>query len=187
MIRLLFSTILSATLAPQALATTGWDRHELDILGKYRIHGANGASSVHRIDSTGQCIGPAVCGTIDATGVWNGLRGPPDYALAGSRLAIRYPNPAANAANCFLIQIDDGTVVGPLTASAFERAVAGIKLEWQTPVTAAEQFQRSVWLAGCVALIAVAGLAAGVSLWTWRLLAGVPRSARPSGAGNGAG
>lgn len=164
MIRLLLSAILSATLASQALATTGWDRHELDILGRYRIHGANAASFVHRIDSKGQCIGPALCGTLDATGVWNGFHSPPDYAITDSHLVIRYPNPEAGIANHFSIHIDDGSVVGPLTAREVEQSFANTELKWRKPETAADRFQRAVWFAGLLGLAVVAGLAAGLSL-----------------------
>lgn len=170
MIRLLFSVILTATLASQAFATTGWDRHEVDIVGKYRIHGANGASFVHRIDTKGQVTGPALCGTLDATGTWNGLYSPPDYAVAGSRLFIRYPNLDAASANCFSIHIDDGSIDGPITAREFEQAFANTELKWRTPATAADQFHRAVWIAGLLALVVVAGLVVGLSLIVRRLI-----------------
>jgi hypothetical protein len=170
MTRLLFSTILTATLASQALATTGWDRHEVDIVGKYRIQGANGASFVHRIDTKGQVTGPALCGTLDATGKWNGLYSPPDYVVAGPRLFIRYPNLDAATANHFSIHIDDGSIVGPLTARECEQAFANPELKWRTPETAADQFHRAVWIAGLLALVVVAGLVLGLSLFVRRLI-----------------
>ena len=171
MVRLLISAILTAALPWQALATTGWDRHQVDILGTYRIQGKNGANFVFRLDERGQCVEPALCGTLDANGAWMGLGCPPDYAITNSHIVIRYPNLDATSdkPNHFLVQIADGTVVGPLTATVFEQTspLAKAKLKWKTPATAADTFQRFAWSALSLTIVLVAGLSLGL-YWIWK-------------------
>ena len=77
---------LCAVLCTDAYATSGWDNHQIDVDGQYRIHGKRGESFVQRLDNTGRPIDPPLCSTRDHSG----LHGPPDYAVTSTHLVLRY-------------------------------------------------------------------------------------------------
>jgi len=133
------------SLPSTALATTGWDRHDTQIVG-FRIHGANGSSFVHHASSD-ISREPALCGTLGAKGMFLGLFGPPNYAVIDTHIAVRYSVATANAPpNHFLIRIVDGQVTGPLTDTEFMKLpiVSKAAIKWKTPLTAADRFHRFV-------------------------------------------
>lgn len=165
--RPVITVLLLIALPSPAFATTGWDRHRVDILGKYRIHGVNGQSYVHRIDSEGQCIEPPLCNTLDASGVLV-FYSPPDYAVTKSHIVIRYPSlDGAEKPNHFLIWIADGNVVGPFTTEEFKRSsvFADAEGKWKSPATAADRFQRVIWFMLTSTLLVFFGIAMVSFLW----------------------
>jgi hypothetical protein len=137
---ILLITVLA--FAPSAaLATSGWDRHDVKV-GNYRIHGKNGGSYVHRIAADGTLSQPPLCSNLNGNHRHFGLGCPPDYAVTNTHIAVRYPIHGSRNAepNHFLIRIADDHVTGPLSLPDFlilpDVDVAA--LEWETPATPSE-------------------------------------------------
>ena len=157
MSRTLFLIIGLLCLPSAALATTGWDRHDTEIAG-FRIHGANGTSFVHSANAEPK-FELALCGTLDENRQFVGLTGPPDYAVTDTYLAVRYSiigTTTIDRPNYFLIRIEDGQVTGPMTETEFTKspAVNTALLDWNTPLTAADRFQRFVKVViACIVLL----------------------------------
>jgi len=154
-------------LSGTVLATSGWDHHDMEVVG-FRIHSANGASYVHHAGSG--FPEPALCCSLDADGNFVGLGTPPDYAVTETHLVIRYPylEDSENVpGNHFLIRVEDGQVTGSLTHAEFVKTLVASNgsLEWKTPETAADRWDR-FWaiVMSCLFLLSL-GLAAVTFKW----------------------
>jgi hypothetical protein len=151
-----------------AMATTGWDRHDVTIAG-FRIHGANGASFVHRVGENRAHVGPALCSNIDANRTYNGLGCPPDYAVTRTHIAVRYPIRVTVIVprNHFLIRLDDGYVTGPLTEAEFRKLelFSQAELQWVRPLTASDRLHRFIVGVEICVLLTVLAIAAATILW----------------------
>lgn len=132
-----------------AFATSGWDRHSVDIEGDYRIHGANG-STVSRLNSSGNPVEPPLVRFVFV----------PEYIVTSTHIVLRgyiitesngAPSsfPSSNEPQLAYVAIHkkDSIVVGPMTgdefsARSFELAET---CRWNRPSTAADSFDRFVY------------------------------------------
>ncbi|MEK6246534.1 MAG: hypothetical protein N2C12_00030 [Planctomycetales bacterium] len=133
-----------------AYATSGWDRHSVDVEGRYRIHGANGnyGSTVSLLDGRGNPIAPPLIG----------FTRPPQYATTPTHLLLYgYPlipattpppknlPPAVSSEPTLryvAIRKSDSKIVGPMTDTEFASGSFGAheSLHWNTPWTATDSF-----------------------------------------------
>ena len=166
MTKLIAAFFLTILLASDAFATSGWDHYSVDIRGRFRIHEVRGFGSVHRIDTDGKLVEPAVCSNLELDNSVIVYGRPPDYSLTKTHLFIRYPHSGENidVRNYFIVELDGENVIGPLTAAELEDQEFGsvAEIKWETPRTAAEKFQTisSAVLIGLVVMLVV--LAVGV-------------------------
>lgn len=105
----------------EAFATTGWDRHSVDIEGRYRIHGVNG-SSVSRLNTHGNPIDPPLVDFLH----------PPQYIVTSTHIVLRgnaillsnddvaSSSPGEPTQMLYVaIRKRDSMVIGPMTVDEF--------------------------------------------------------------------
>lgn len=127
----LIAAVVCLTICGVAHATSGWDRHQVDVEMQYRIQGVHGRSLVHRLDSTGSPVDPPLI---------EERSGPPDYAVTETYLLIRYmgwQNPDVTPGCCYAIRRDDHRVIGPISYDELQRLEGAdpASARWKTPRT----------------------------------------------------
>ena len=132
--------------ASVVFATSGWDRHSVDIESRYRVYGAHGNSVIAQLDDSGNPIDPPLFTLND-----NRVYGPPQYIVTTTHIVLRFdshlPRTLENPERLyFAFRKSDSFMTGPLTDDAFLNSTFGLsdKGKWITPITAADSFGRFV-------------------------------------------
>ena len=147
----LLASVVVATTQVDALATSGWDRHSVDIEGDYRIHsGFHGLSMVSRLDAEGNPIDPPLAEFLPV----------PQYLVTSSHLILRgetliLSEEATRSDGTSLrtpqlrfvaIRKSDFVVIGPMTGDEFSSSSFNMddSPDWLTPKTASDSFTQFV-------------------------------------------
>ncbi len=143
-LRIVLLTSFIVAASTNSFATSGWDRHSVDVADGFRIHGTNG-SRLSQIDVNREAIEPPLA-------VYFSL---PEYAVTPTHIVLRGYNLVSKAGaeepasqgtipqmRYVAVSKADSKVIGPMTEEEFVKNEfnRGELLNWATPKTAADSF-----------------------------------------------
>ena len=163
LINLLLALCVVCTWSKHSFATSGWDRHSVDVEGGCRIHGVNG-SVVSRLNTSGNPIDPPLVSFAYV----------PEYVTTSTHILLRgyVISPPNNNASSRLVERPqlryvairkrDSIVIGPMTDDEFATRSfhLGEAVQWSIPRTAADSFSRFVIIAVIVIVCIILALVA---------------------------